>query len=380
MKRMIIGRKRYKVVAAAAASVLLLAGCAPSEESNQGPETPSESTGGFAAAKEHADYLASNPPLEIESLPKPAEPGVTLAVVNCTLPSCLPNGAAEPGKLLGWNVLEFPYDYGKGPSDVVSALTAAIGADPDVIAISQGFGDALVQEQVDAAVESGIKFINIGSSEDSPGYSACIQCTPSMEANGLDLANVMLADAGAPTSVGIVTDKNYSALVSMAEGVQNTIEENGEGTTSELVELNLSDNPAANASRLVSFLQRNPDVEYLVYTTPSLLPGASSALAAANIEVKTIAPNPTSDGELELLMSGDVDIWTAAESGEGAWMWRVVDAAARALQGAPIEPKMPVGIPRVITAEESGSFVDGSDQLQGCIQDRLGPELTLTSM
>jgi ribose transport system substrate-binding protein len=351
MNKKLFGHRRGGGAVALAVSILLLTGCATAAEPSAEPGASNGGTGGFAAAKAAVDELAANPALEVEPLPEPAEEGISVAFVNCTVPSCLPDGGKEPAEALGWTVKDFPYDLGKGPSDVVSALDAAINSKPDVLVVAQGYGAALVQDKVDAAVESGMKVLNIGSSEDPPGYLACIQCTPAMEANGEALANVALADAGSPTSVGIVSDKNIAALVSMADGAASTIEENGEGSTSHIIELNVADNPAANAARTVSFLQRNPDIEYLLYTTPSLLPGTSSALAAAGLDVKVIAPNPSNTDEVAMITSGDVDIWVAGESGEKAYIWRVFDAAARAMQGAPIEPKMPISTMRLITKD-----------------------------
>jgi ribose transport system substrate-binding protein len=344
-------QRRLGGAAALAASILLLVGCATAAEPSEKPAASNGGGGGLAAAKAAVDELEANPALDIEPLPEPAEEGVSVAVVNCTVPSCLPEGAKEPAEALGWTLKDFPYDAGKGPSEVVAAMDSAINSKPDVIVVSQGFGAALIQEQIDAAVASGIKVINIGSSEDPPGYSACIQCTPAMEAQGHALGNVALADAGSQTSVGIITDMNYSSLVSMTEGAQSTVEENGEGSTSHVIELNVTDNPANNASRTVSYLQRNPDIEYLLYTSPDLLAGTSSALAAAGIDVKVIAVNPSNAGDVAMLESGDVHTWIGGESAEGSYMWRVFDAAARAVQGAPIEPKMPITAMRLITKD-----------------------------
>jgi ABC-type sugar transport system substrate-binding protein len=353
MHQKIHSRRQFGGSIALAAAILLLAGCASTGASEStSPTSSTGTTGGLAAAQEVYDELASNPPLEIEPLPGPVEEGISVAYVNCTIPACLPRGGEEPAEALGWSFDEFSYDLGKGPSDVVQAVESAIASKPDILIVSQSFGAALIQEQIDAAIESGMKVIAVGYNEDVPDYVACIQCTPALEAMGAAGGNVALADAGESTSIGVMIDKNYSFAVQMADGTQSAVAENGDGSTTQMVELSLADNPAANAARTVSFLQRNPDVEYLVTTTPAFLAGTSSALEAAGLDVKIIGLNPSNDGDVALIETGDVHLWVAGESGEKAFVWRAFDAAARAVMDAPIEPKEPITLMRLITPED----------------------------
>lgn len=330
----------------------LLAGCSSAGSSTGSPDTTSDSSGGFAAAKKVSDELLSNPALQIDPLPKAAEKGVSVAVVNCTLPSCSPGAGTEPAAALGWTVQDFPFDLTKGPADYVEAVKRAIASQPQVLLVTSVYPETLIQDQIDAAAKAGVKVIDIGG-ELSPGFVACIQCQPALEAQGAALADVALADAAAKTSVGIVIDKTLAPMVNMGQSAAATIKENGEGSKSEVLELNVADNPAANAARTVSFLQRHPDVKYLLYTTPSLLLGAGSALKAAGLDVKTISVNPSNAGDVALIQTGDVYKWVGGESSGGAFVWRAFDAAARAVQNAPIDPKEPVTAMRLITKDNA---------------------------
>lgn len=330
----------------------LLAGCSSVGSSAGSPDTTSSLSGGFAAAKKVSDDLLSNPALQIDPLPKAAEKGVSVAVVNCTLPSCLPGAGAEPAAALGWKVHDFPFDLTKGPADFVASVERAIASQPQVLVVTVIYPETLIQGQIDAAAKAGIKVVDIGG-ELSPGYAACIQCQPAAAAQGIALANVALADAGAKTSVGIVIDKTLTTMVNVGQSAAATIKEKGEGSKAEMLELNVADNPAANAARTVSFLQRHPDVKYLLYTTPSLLLGAGSALKAAGLEVKTISVNPSNAGDVALIQTGDVYKWVGGESSDGAFVWRAFDAAARAVQNTPIDPKEPVTAMRLITKDNA---------------------------
>lgn len=367
MKKKLFRQRHFGAAAAAMLAVSFLAGCASGGSSG----SASGASGGFAVAKVASDKISSNPALQIDSLPKPVEKGVSVAFVNCTLPSCLPGGGAEPAAALGWNVQDFPFDLTKGPSDFVASVQRAMASKPQVLLLTSVYPETLIQDQIDAAAQAGIKVIDIGG-QLSPGIAACIQCQPAMEAQGAALANVALGDAGAKTSVGIVIDKTLTPMVTMGKSAQATIQQNGEGSTSQMLELNVADNPAANASRTVSFLQRNPGVKYLLYTTPSLLLGASSALSAAGLNVKTVSINPSNAGDVAMIQSGGVYQWIGGESGDGAYVWRVFDAAARAVQNAPINPNQPVTTMRLITKDNATPALVAPADFQGIYKKAWG--------
>ena len=118
------------------------------------------------------------------------------------------------------------------------------------------------------------------------------------------------------------------------------------------MEVSFANTPAANASTIVSFLQRNPDVKYLIYTTPSFVAGVSSALNAAGLtDIKTMVSSP-SESDIGLIAAGDVYQFLGTEAGAGRF-WPVVDAAVRAVQNAPIEPKSPIPPLRLINKDNA---------------------------
>jgi ABC-type sugar transport system substrate-binding protein len=96
-------------------------------------------------------------------------------------------------------------------------------------------------------------------------------------------ADVVLNDAGKATNVAVANDKALAPLVAIADGFTSEIRRYAPASKVQTVEVSLSGTPGANAAATVTFLQRNPDVKYLVYTTPSLMPGAYAALRAAGL-------------------------------------------------------------------------------------------------
>lgn len=365
MEKRRIPRRALAMVCVPAATLVLLAGCGDVDSGSAPAAGASEGTG-IAKAKAAVDELEANRPLTIKPLPKPPEKDVYIAQVNCTIPSCLPGATKAAAAALGWRVREFTYDIAKGPSDFLGAVRQAIASKPDVVLLGANYPEELYAKEVAAATEEGVKFVDVGGNDEAPNYVACIQCPPAVEALGRAMADVALADAGKTTEVGIVVDKTIAPLVGMAKGVTDELAANGEGSKGQLIELKLADPPGDNAARVVNFLQRNPDVEYLIYTTPNLLPGTHAALAAAGLgdRVKIIGSSPSGAGDIDLLKQGQLLAWVAGESGGGTFWWRAVDAAARSLQDAPIEPSVPVPALRVVTQKNAAPELVGPPNFQ----------------
>ena len=238
--QMRISWKRAAGVAAAAAAVATLAaGCSSSSaagSSTAGSSTAgsssgsgSSSSGGIAAAQAQVKKFAANPALTVSPLPSPPKSSTYAIQVSCTIPACAP-GAMKPAMAaLGWRFEEMHYDISKGPSAVQQALTQAIAAKPDVILYGANFPEAIFQSQVDRGTKEGIKFVDIGGTL-TPGYSACIQCTASLEALGALAADIALADAGGKTDIAVPSDPSIAPLKAEVDGVKQEVAKNGDGS------------------------------------------------------------------------------------------------------------------------------------------------------
>lgn len=352
---------RGLTVVVAVAAVLAACGSSDSEGSGSGGGDSSSgapSSGGIADAQATVDKFAANPPLVVPPLPaKPATDTVAIGV-NCTIPACAP-GALKPAMAaLGWSYDEMTYDLAKGPSDLKRAVVAAIAAKPDVILVSPNFPEATIQAEVDAAVKDGIKFIEIGGTL-APNYSACIQCSKSLEQLGSLAADIALADAGGKTEIAVTIDKTIAPLVSEAKGVKDQVAKNGEGSKVLEVEQSVSATPQDNSTRLVSFLQRNPNVKYLV-TTQQFASATALKSAGLGSRVKIIGMYPLSASDVAAVKSGDVLAYATGEF--GSLYWRATDAAARAVQDAPFDPIDPIQSLRIMNKSNADeALLDPAD-------------------
>lgn len=329
------------VAATCVAVATVFAGCGNSATGDHAGST--SSGGGIARAKAEVTKFAANPALTVSPLPSPPKSSTYAIQVTCIIPACAP-GAMDPGMAaLGWRFEKMPYDISKGPSAVQQALTQAIAAKPDVILVTPGFPDAMFKSQIDSATKAGIKVIGIGGTN-QPGYSACIACATALGAVGTLAADVVLADAGGKTDIALTVDPTIASNVSEADGVKREVAKNGEGSRVLVVQQSVGATPAENAARVVSFLQRNPNVKYVLTSAKFQ---AATALNSAGLgsRVKTVGYLPLSDSDVAAVKSGQILAYAAGEL--QALYWRAVDAAARVMEGAEVAPE-PLGAMRVI--------------------------------
>ena len=352
--QMRISRKRAAGVAASAAAVATLdAGC--SSSSSAGSSTAgsssgsgSSSSGGIAAAEAQVKEFTANPALTVSPLPSEPKTSTYAIQVSCVIPACDP-GAMKPAMAaLGWRFDEMNYDISQGPSAVQQVLAQAIAAKPDVIILTPNFPEAIFQSQVDRGTKEGIKFVDVGGTL-APGYSACIQCTASLEAGSALAADIALADAGGKTVMAVTFDPTIASLVSEEQGVKNEVAKNGDGSQVLDIDQSVSDTPADNAARVVSFLQRNPSVKYLI-TAATFQPATALNSAGLGSRVKIVGMYPKTESDVASVEDGQVLAYAAGEN-QAVW-WQAADAAARAVEGAKMD-KEPIQSLRVMDKSDA---------------------------
>ena len=333
------------VTAAVAALATVAAGCGSSDASGSSSGSGSSASGGIARAQAEVKQFAANPPLTVSQLPKAPKTSTYAIQVNCTIPACAP-GAMKPAMAaLGWKFDEMTFDISKGPSAEQQALSQAIAAKPDVIFLGMLVPEAIFQAQVDSAVKQGIKVVDYGGTEIKPGYVACIQCAESLGALGALAADIALSDAGSKADVAVASDNSIAPLKAESDGVKKEIAKNGDGSKVLEVPQSVSATPAENAGRIVSFLQRNPTVKYVIATQQFVNPAAINS-AGLGSRVKFVGIYPLNSSDVSAVKGGQVLAYSTGEL--GSLYWRAADAAARAVQGVKVDPIAPIQSLRVM--------------------------------
>jgi ribose transport system substrate-binding protein len=319
------------IAAALAVSGLLLAACGDDDETSSDPPAEESSGGGTAGG----DVLTSPPSEMTVTEPLPAAPEArTVAFVNCPVPSCQVNEPylEEALDALGWDLTVITYDAA-APG---SAFQQAIDAGVDYIATS-GLPLAAIEEQVAQAEAAGIPIFEVYSTDapagDGNNLFAQIGGSSSVHVASDVLADWVIADADADANVLFVTIRDFPILVEEEDAVTAAFSERCEGCSFEALPVTIADLGAGQVPQQVaSYLQSNPDVDYVWFSFSNLSTGVSDALDGAGLlEGRDLVGMQHETPQLQEIVDGSNAAWTAVPYQYG--MWVLADQMARHAAG-----------------------------------------------
>lgn len=350
---------RTLLLVAGAVLVLAMSACGDDENSSDAAPSGTPTTAasnvpaGIKAAQDAvAQYKKDQPPLEIPPLSKPVKPGLTLAAAMCTVPTCQVATTKEAVAKIGWKLKLIGFDLTKGPPALATAFDTALQAKPSGgMLFTYLFPKPTIAKQLAAAEEQGIALVSQTGTKE-PEIPACFACGALNELTGRLMVDTALADAGKKTKIAWAIDPVFTALQQNLKGAKAALEEHGEGSTMDVVNLSYGKQPAANAATITSFLQSHPDVEYVLFPTSELLGSVPQQLQSSGLgdKVKLISGN-TDGKDLPALRSGQLFASVATENSSN--QWRAVDALARLSVGEELTPDLaqPAGWHQIITKE-----------------------------
>lgn len=345
-----VGAKRTATLLVAAMVWLGIVSCGDDTGSQESSAVTDSAA--LREAQTEVDRFLSNPPMEIQPLSAVPEGKIKVASVTCTLGSCKPGEFLKAAESLGWEATEETYDLAKGPADYVAAVRRALQSEPDALAMLMIYPRDIIKDELDQAREQGIALVDIGSgaAELGDGFISCVACKPGIGAYGKAEADFVAVDADGETEVGVVGDKTNASNIATTEALVEEFDRVGPAIEVHMVNASYAQTPQANAQAVVSAVQRNPNIEYLMFQGPDLLAGVPQALSAAGLadRVKVVAIDPTAAEHVKMVDGGGVYAWVGGDSNV-IW-WRAADAIARHLAGDEIDP-MPVPALRVITED-----------------------------
>ena len=215
-------------------------------------------------------------------------------------------------------------------------------ADPDVIIAMCPFPLTAVKAQLDEAKQKGIAVVTIGGTGYPVGGKSAIVTNGGGSKVFPPLANLMsdiaIADAGKGPNAALVVDPSVPSWKPMVSNFQKRIK--AAGGKAGIISVPLSDLGKGAPGRIVSYLQANPDVKYLVLNIPAYYLGLKQALTSAGLWGKVkIVIDAADKTVLPSVQSGDVIGATAIEL--VAYGWRAVDAVARAVTKTKQPTQMP---------------------------------------
>jgi ribose transport system substrate-binding protein len=327
-----------RVTAAIFALGLVAAACGGDDSSSEETSAPTESeapasseapteteapAGGdeVAAAEAIVAELRTIPTdITVTVAPSAAVPtGIKVAWLACELPSCTEVGEDWPAiaDALGWEL------------KVINVTSAAPGAGvqeaidwgANYISIS-GSPVAAFQEQYDAAIAAGIKFAFAYNGEaPAEGILTSISGNDAVYDAGSKIANYIIADSGAAANVLMVNVQMFPVLVAEEEGIRDTLAAGCSACTFDVLPVAIEDIGVNVPNLVASYLQENPETNYVTYAFSALPIGVTAALQAAGLDgqITQVGVDFDKTGLTEIV-DGTHKAWTSNPKAYSGWL------------------------------------------------------------
>lgn len=347
---------------------------APSTEAptSEAPSTEAPAGGDeVAAAQAIVDELRVIPTeIGVTTGPSAAVPtGIKVAWLACELPSCTEVGEDWPAiaEALGWELKVINVESAAPGAGVQEAIDW--GA--NYISIS-GSPVAAFQEQYDAAVAAGIKFAFAYNGESpADGILTSISGNDAVYDAGTRIANYIIADSGAAANVLMVNIQMFPVLVAEEEGIRDTLAAGCAACTFDVLPVTIPDIGVNVPNLVASYLQENPDTNYVTYAFSALPIGVTAALESAGLlgQVTQVGVDFDTTG-LSEIVAGTHRAWTSNPKAYSAWVMAhamILDAVGDEFAEREIAETLPTMI--VDDADTAQGILDGSP-----LQNWKGPE------
>ncbi|MDW5592805.1 substrate-binding domain-containing protein [Conexibacter stalactiti] len=359
-------RTRIAVLATAAAASLTVAACGSSDDGDDAPASSAAATTATAAtttaaqAPEVARALARPTSIGIdEPLRGPIARDKTIWWIQCSSPACValtkPLKAATDA--VGWQLRVV--NAGLTPETVKAAWDQAAKGDPDAV-IGSGFSRALYEPELKALADRGVPVLNM-TTADPPedGYAATQNYGPDFLAAGERLGAYVLDRGGDDVHAASFTISAFANLGFVARGFKETIERDCADCTVDDVTVPATSLGNDLPTRVSTYLQGHPDVNWVYLGYADMMVGVPPALASAgvsrDVRFVTLDSLPTTAQYM-----ADGNYLVAAEgSPKPEMMWRHVDFLLRHFNREPTEPATAHTLPTwTLTADTLPSTTD----------------------
>jgi ribose transport system substrate-binding protein len=322
--------------------VTVLAACGTSDGgTTSAGDTPSVDL--EKARAEVVELRADPVPIELPALGKRPAAGKKAIWLGCKYPECaaVTSGLEPATEALGWQLETVRPDL--TPEAISAAWTQAVAARPDVIFAIDVVPVEAIATQLDDAERAGIQVLLTAgpTATGEHGVDAAVGSVPFRKANSTAMTQYAIADSGGRANILLVYDPSIPLQLSVLEAAKSAAAACSGCEFGELP-VQLAQAGKTVPGQVISYLQRNPDVTYVITTGSGAL-GVGQALKSAGLsQVKLV----TSNAQPQDLLEVQKGLQAAAIPNEEISIgWRLVDAAARLQSGEKLLPELadPVG-------------------------------------
>jgi ribose transport system substrate-binding protein len=351
-------RVGWSVVGALAIGGLLLAACGSGTSGTSSPSTsPTGSSGQSAGVAAARAFVAAHTPypsqiLQTQPLASRPPTGKTIDYINSPTTSShvILQGLDAAAAVLGWKVVSLSTNG--DPTTEASAMSLAVENHPSAV-VGAGFPAATFATQLGQLRADHIPYVTVGTTDcestcdyASNGVLVDIGTPLDYTQRGQWLAEWVVANSGGKANSVVWDLSTYQTLTAVAQGYDSELAKlcpSCKLATQDVVATSIGTSLPA---QIVTYLQRHPQVDYLVMTYGDLTTGLEAALQSAGLSSQvTIVDQTGGAANLEAIKSGSPEKVFVGES-DVIIGWEAADALARYFETGSVSEASYVYLPR----------------------------------
>ncbi|WP_459986020.1 sugar ABC transporter substrate-binding protein [Nocardioides sp. AN3] len=358
--------KTARLLVSATVAGLALSACSNSGGGNSASSSDAggDDAAGVAAAKAYLQTISGNPSDIVLKTPlsKKPEPGklIVRLVTPQPVAKVASDGTAAGAAALGWSYKAIP--VGTGPEDIQKAFEAALALKPAPLGIVvSGYPKVTFAKQLAEAKSKGIAVISEATTDPAgtgDGIVGLVNGPSQVRIWGKDVAAQVVADSNGKAKVAMFSISAYPILGEFVKGFKEALSEWCPSCTVTDVDQQATDVGTKTPQSVVSTFQRNPKLNYAIFSLGDLTIGVDAAVKSAGLTNVKIAGEVPAAANLQAIKDGNELAWTGLAAAEMGW--RGVDGLARYANGDPLDVVSNTPLPtQVITTANVGSIVTG---------------------
>jgi ribose transport system substrate-binding protein len=268
--------------------------------------------------------------------------GKKIGYLKCSISSCVPFGAQLLGatKVLGWDLKVYNFDN-TDPEAVINAMNQAIDDKVAGIVIPGVTPEQITQPLKRAKSAKIPVMINAAvidaTGMDGNGVIGNTNGSKQVSAGAELMAAWVIADSGGKANVAIFTVNDFTSVKITSDTMKAYIDKNCPDCKTQILPQATAAIGTQTPGAVVSLVQQDPSIDYVMFSFGSLASGVAAALKAANLDdrVKVVGTAP-----VEANFQGVID---GTEAAWGGWSsalqaWDCIDGLARYFVGDSTEP------------------------------------------
>jgi ABC-type sugar transport system substrate-binding protein len=250
------------------------------------------------------------------------------------------SGVTAAAHALGWTVKTIIFGQTSGAA--AQAMTNAVDLHPAAVFLA-GFPVAVFPNQVKQLNEEHIPYVVNGTTDtQADGVTAVVAGVPDYQQRGVWLANWVAADSNGKANVVDFNLSTYPTVDALSTSFKSTLASLCSSCTVSEQDVQGTSMGTTLPSQIVNYLQAHPSINYVLATYGDMTIGLPQALSAAGLRgrVKVLSQS----GSLQQIKDGTEAVNTPEADTLIGWL--MVDAAARAMVGDPVNESNYAVLPR----------------------------------